>query len=225
MKKNVVTIIFLFSLIFVTLMFEQEAEGFVDLPYAQTKNDTYFTKETKVGQENVSVFSALGDFSNEIRDKVNNYEAEITTITNGVATTTKQTGGIKPILEICLNNSTDKTEKEMCYRTHYETQMQSIGNKIFDINGSGNKLADAVNRNTDKRVTKDQYETTKSHVQNTYNSNRQIQLDLDRKMNEMLNDKSGMKLESATKQSSAMYLSILGTVLATTALYYIFIRI
>ncbi len=215
MKKNVITIVFLFSLIFVTLMFDQEAEGF-DLPYAETKNGTYFTKETNVNGENVSVFSALKDFSNEIRDNVNNYE----------------TTGIKTNLEYCLTkNPEDKTG---CYNTHYKTQMQSIGQKSFE-NGAGKKLVDAVNRNTkpptatkdptDIRVTKDEYEIEKSNLQRTHSSNRQIQLDLDRKMYEMLNDKSGMKLESATKQSSAMYISILGTVLATTALYFIFIKI
>ena len=206
MKKNVITIIFLFSLIFVTLMFEQEAEGF-DLPYAQTKNGTYFTKETNVNGENVSVFSALGDFSNEIRNNVDNYE----------------TTGIKNNLEKCLKDYPNDTK--MCYDTHYETQMQTIGDNSFKNGGAGERLVAAANRNANIRVTNDVYEREKSNLQNTYTSNRQIQLDLDRKMYEMLNDKSGMKLESATKQSSAMYVSILGTVLATTALYFIFIKI
>ena len=223
MKKNVITIVFLFSLIFVTLMFGQDVEQFeaIDLPYDQTdpngpsgkNNGTYFTKETSVNNVNVSVFSALKDFSDAIRNNVNNYE----------------TTGIKTNLENCLGNNDN--DKLMCYNTHYKTQMQSIGQNSFDINGAGagKKLVDAVNRNTtaptDIRVTNDKYETTKSYVKDTYRSNRQIQLDLDRKMNEMLTDKSGIKLESATKQNSTMYVGILWTVSAATALYYIFIKI
>ena len=212
MKKNIVTIIFLFFVIFVTLMFGQEVEGF-DYNYAQTDpnggNGTYFTKETG----GVSVFSALNDFSNEIRNNVNNYEIT----------------GIKTNLENCLGNNDN--DKLMCYNTHYKTQMQSISQNSFDINGAGagKKLVEAVYRNTkpptDIRVTNDKYETTKSYVKDTYRSNRQIQLDLDRKMNEMLTDKSGIKLESATKQNSTMYVGILWTVSAATALYYIFIKI
>jgi hypothetical protein len=217
----VITIVFLFSLIFVTLMFEQEAEGF-DLPYAQTENGTYFTKETAVNGKNVSVFSALKDFSNEIRDNVNNYETTTTKKINNVDTTIV-TNGIKNNLETCLTDYPNA--KTMCYDTHYKTQMQSIGDNSFKNGGAGERLVDAVNRNANIRVTKDEYEIEKSNLQRTHSSNRQIQLDLDRKMYEMLNDKSGMKLESATKQSSAMYISILGTVLATTALYFIFIKI
>lgn len=213
MKKNIVTIIFLFSVIFAALMFGQDVEGF-DLPYPQTDNGTYFTKETG----GVNVFSALKDFSNEIRDNINNYE----------------TTGIKTNLENCLKSNNN--DKQMCYNTHYKTQLNSIGINSFN-NGAGKNLVDAVNRNTkaplsngdmdptDIRVSNNNYETTKSHVKNTYTSNRQIQLDLDRKMNEMLTDKSGIKLESATKENSTMYMSILWTVSAATALYYIFIKI
>jgi hypothetical protein len=230
MKKNIVTIIFLFSVIFVTLMFGQDVEGF-SYNYNQTDptggSGTYFTKETN----GVSVFSALGDFSNAIRDRINNYSTTTTKKINNVDTTIV-TNGIKNNLETCLTNYPN--DKKMCYDTHYKTQLQSIGNDIF-ANGAGKNLVDAVNRNTkpptetkdptDIRVTNDEYETTKLHVQNTYNSNRQIQLDLDRKMNEMLTDKSGIKLESATKQNSTMYVGILWTVSAATALYYIFIKI
>lgn len=225
MKKNIVTIIFLFFVIFVTLMFGQDVEQFDVIDQTDPNgpsgknNGTYFTKETSVNNVNVSVFSALKDFSNEIRNNVNNYE----------------TTGIKTNLENCLKDNNN--DKLMCYNTHYTTQMQSIGQRSFDINGSGagKKLVDAVNRNTkpptatkdptDIRVTNDEYETTKSYVKTTYRSNRQIQLDLDRKMNEMLSEKSGIKLDSATKQNSTMYVGILWTVSAATALYYIFNKI
>lgn len=212
MKKNVITIVFLFSLIFVTLMFEQEAEGFA-YNYAQTNNGTYFTKETG----GVSVFSALNDFSKSIND-----------VGLGPAKTTLQT---------CLDDTkasptASPNDKQMCYN-NYSLAIQSF----TDANNKGKILVDAVNRNTmaplsdgkmdpnDIRVSNDAHESNKLYVQNTYRSNRQIQLDLDRKMNEMLSEKSGIKLDSATKQNSTMYVGILWTVSAATALYYIFNKI
>ena len=227
MKKNIVTIIFLFSLIFVTLMFGQNVEGFdrVELPYAQTdpngQNGTYFTKETN----GVSVFSALKDFSNAIRDKVNNYST-----TTGITTTTS----IKTNFENCIktvNDSTDsdtnkKSQRDQCYRTHYETQLKSLNNSsIFSSGGAGEKLRNAVDKNANIKVKEDDYKKNKDHILETNNSNRKIQRQLDRKMSEMLSDKSGIKLESATKENSTMYVNILWTVLAATTLYYIFIRL
>jgi hypothetical protein len=231
MKKNIVTIIFLFSVIFVTLMFGQDVEGF-SYNYNQTDptggSGTYFTKETN----GVSVFSALGDFSNAIRDRINNYSTTTTKKINNVDTTIV-TNGIKNNLETCLTDNPN--DKKMCYDTHYKTQLQSIGNNIF-TNGAGKNLVDAVNRNTmapangtlhpdDIRVSNVNHESKRKAISETNQSNRQIQLDLDRKMNEMLTDKSGIKLESATKQNSTMYVGILWTVSAATALYYIFIKI
>lgn len=219
MKKNIVTIIFLFSLIFVTLMFGQNVEGFdrVELPYAQTdpngQNGTYFTKETN----GVSVFSALKDFSNAIRDKVNTYS----TTSGGVTTI-----GIEQSFDKCIKipNAT-QAERDQCYRTHYENQLKSFGSSIFSSGGAGEKLKDAVDKNANIKVTEDDYKKNKDHILETNNSNRKIQRQLDRKMSEMLSDKSGIKLESATKENSTMYVNILWTVLAATTLYYIFIRL
>lgn len=211
MKKNVITIVFLFSLIFVTLMFGQEVEGFA-YNYAQTNNGTYFTKETG----GVSVFSALTDFSKRINDV-------------GL-------GPAKTDLQTCLEDNTKSNlDKRLCYN-NYSLAIQSSIN-FTDANNKGKILVDAVKRNTmaplsdgkmdpnDIRVGNDEHESNKLYVQNTYRSNRQIQLDLDRKMNEMLSEKSGIKLDSATKQNSTMYVGILWTVSAATALYYIFNKI
>jgi hypothetical protein len=196
MKKNVVTIIFLFSLIFVTLMFGQEIEGFDSLPHTQTENGTYFTKETG----GVSVFSAFGDFSQKI---------------NGVGL-----GQAKTDLQSCLTDATKtQRDKEYCY-TNYSAAIQTSIN-----NADVATLETVFNRNNDMRVSNAVHESTKNLISETNQSNRNNQLDLDRKMSEMLTDKSGIKLESATKQSSALYISILWTVLAATALYFIFIRI
>ena len=215
MKKNVITIVFLFSLIFVTLMFGQEVEGFA-YNYVQTDpnggNGTYFTKETS----GVSVFSALNDFSKRINDV-------------GL-------GQAKTNLQTCLDDTTaSPNDKQMCYN-NYSLAIQSSIN-FTEANNKGKILVDAVNRNTmaplsdgkmdptDIRVSNDAHESNKLHVKTTYRSNRQIQLDLDRKMNEMLSEKSGIKLDSATKQNSTMYVGILWTVSAATALYYIFNKI
>lgn len=199
MKKNVVTIIFLFSLIFVTLMFGQEVEGFDSLPHTQTdpngQNGTYFTKETG----GVSVFSAFGDFSQKI---------------NGVGL-----GQAKTDLQSCLNTESTTDGKDMCYSKYSDLIKTSINNADVAT------LETVFNRNNNMRVSNAQYETTKNEISEMNQSNRNNQLDLDRKMSEMLTDKSGIKLESATKQSSALYISILWTVLAATALYFIFIRI
>lgn len=195
MKKNIVTIIFLFSLIFVTLMFGQEVEGF-NLPYTQTENGTYFTKETG----GVSVFSAFGDFSQKI---------------NGVGL-----GQARTTLIECLNDTTKTdTDKNFCYKAYSDAMQTSINDADIAT------LKTVFNRNSAIRVSNDQHETTKRVISETNQSNRNTQLDLDRKMSEMLTDKSGIKLESATKQNSTMYVNILWTVLAATALYFIFIKI
>jgi hypothetical protein len=223
MKKNIVTIIFLFSLIFVTLMFGQDVEGFDLIDQTDPNgpsgknNGTYFTKETN----GVSVFSALKDFSNAIRDKVNNYST-----TKGATTTTSIKANFLNCIEtVNAGNSEYKpAERQECYNTHYKTQLQSFGSSTF-TNGAGKNLLDAVNKNTGIKVTTQDHDSNKQTILDTNKSNIRIQRQLDRKMSEMLSDKSGIKLESATKENSTMYVNILWTVLAATTLYYIFIRL
>jgi hypothetical protein len=124
------------------------------------------------------------------------------------------------------NSEYKPAERQECYNTHYKTQLQSFGSSTFtDADGAGKKLLDAVTKNPNIKVKPEVHDSNKQTILDTNKSNRIIQRQLDRKMSEMLSDKSGIKLESATKENSTMYVNILWTVLAATTLYYIFIRL
>ena len=205
MKNNVVTIIFLFLVIFVTLMFGQDIEQFATIDQTdgtgssgRVGQGTYYTKENATG---VSVFSAMREFSNEING-----------VANGTAKTTLQT---------CLEGS---GSKDACI-TNYNNAMNMPTNFWTDNARSYNTLLSAATANPTLKQSSATHATTQANISATNATNKETQQDLDRKMSEMLNDNTGMKLESLTKQNSAMYINIAGTVLATTALYYIFVKI
>ena len=205
MKNNVVTIIFLFLVIFVTLMFGQDIEQFATIDQTdgtgssgRVGQGTYYTKENATG---VSVFSAMREFSNEING-----------VANGTAKTTLQT-----FLE-------GSGSKDACI-TNYNNAMNMPTNFWTDNARSYNTLLSAATANPTLKQSSATHATTQANISATNATNKETQQDLDRKMSEMLNDNTGMKLESLTKQNSAMYINIAGTVLATTALYYIFVKI
>jgi len=203
MTKNVVTIIFLFLIIFVTLMFGQNVEQFDVIDQtdpngpSNKNNGTYYTKETN----GVSVFSAMKDFSTDINRA--NKTAE-------------------PILKECLNDETKKVEyKDACIIT-YNAAMKMTSNFW---NGSYKKLLTAATANPTLKQSPATHATIQATISATNATNKETQQDLDRKMSEMLNDNTGINLESLAKQNSTMYINITFTVLATTALYYIFVKL
>lgn len=208
MKKNAVTIIFLFLVIFVTLMFGQDVEQFAVIDqtdgtgsYNKHGQGTYYTKENANG---TSVFSAMKDFSTDI---------------NGV------TEIVKTNLTQCLDSS---ATKDACI-TNYNTDMQmpTINGVSFwaDNNRSYQKLLTAARQNSNLTQSPATHATTQATISDTNATNKETQQDLDRKISEMLNDNAGINLESLTKQNSTMYLNMAFTVLATTALYYIFVKL
>lgn len=204
MKKNVVTIIFLFLVIFVTLMFGQDVEGFAisqtDYDANVSNSGTYFTR--KDGSDNI--FSKFKEMSQAIRNRYGN------------------------AIDTCLNAQIgnpprDKTDREKadCQVDHPLDELGSRANitKIAEMatlatNGPLSLL----------KIPTPTHDATKATISATNASNKATRQELDRKMSEMLNDKIGMKLESETKRSAATYSSIVGTVLAATALYYIFLN-
>ena len=199
MKKNVVTIIFLFLVIFVTLMFGQDVEGF-DLPYDQTDYDatvsnsgTYFTR--KDGSDNI--FSKFKEMSQAIRDK---YRGEIDT---------------------CLNNANTNSGRADC-RFNNITLDATSSTEIAAMQTLATLAANPTL--SALKIPTPTHDATKATISATNASNKATRQELDQKMSEMLNDKIGMKLESETKRSAATYTSIVGTVLAATALYYIFLN-
>lgn len=209
MKKNVVTIIFLFLVIFVTLMFGQDVEQFDAIEQtdgtggsAINGRGTYYTKENVNG---VSVFSAMNEFSTDI---------------NGVAN-----GKAKTDLTQCLGDTNKSVDQKNTCITSYNTAMKMQGAFWTNPTGSYNKLLTAARQNSNLTQSPATHATTQANILAKNATNKETQQDLDRKMSEMLNDNTGMKLESLTKQNSAMYINIAGTVLATTALYYIFVKI
>jgi hypothetical protein len=208
MKKNAVTIIFLFLVIFVTLMFGQDVEQFAAIDqtdgtgsYNKLGQGTYYTKENANG---VSVFSAMKDFSTDIN------------VVNERAKTN---------LTQCLDSS---AIKDACI-TNYNTDMQMPANNSVsfwaDNNRSYQKLLTAAGQNSNLTQSPATHATTQATISATNATNKETQQDLDRKMSEMLNDNAGINLESLTKQNSTMYLNMAFTVLATTALYYIFVKL
>ena len=213
MKKNAVTIIFLFLVIFVTLMFGQDVEQFATIDQTDGTGSsgrdgqgTYYTKENAT---DVSVFSAMREFSNEI---------------NGVAN-----GQAKTILQTCLGDA-NKTvgQKNTCIANYNAAiKMPTINNVNFWTNptGSYQKLLTAARQNSNLTQSPATHATTQATISATNATNKETQQDLDRKMSEMLNDNAGINLESLTKQNSTMYLNMAFTVLATTALYYIFVKL
>ena len=204
MKKNVVTIIFLFLVIFVTLMFGQDVEGF-GLLYDQTdpdgpsnqNNGTYFTR--KVGIDNI--FSKFKEMSQAIRNRYGN------------------------AIDACLNAKPDNLPRD---KTDAEKAECRFNNITLDATSSTEIAAMqtlAANPTLSAlKITRAQHDATKATISATNASNKETRQELDQKMSEMLNDKIGMKLESETKRSAATYTSIVGTVLAATALYYIFLN-
>ena len=209
MKKNVVTIIFLFLIIFVTLMFGQEFEGFAlidqtdpDGPSNQN-NGTYFTR--KDGIDNI--FSKFKEMYQSIR---NRYGNAIDACLN--AKVTSNDGS--------LRDKTDIEKAECQIRHNLDEQDSRVNlNKITQMatlatNGPLSGL----------KTTKTQHDATKATISATNETNKATRQELDQKMSEMLNDETGMKLESETKRNAAVYTSIVGTVLAATVLYYIFLN-
>jgi hypothetical protein len=212
MNKNITSIVFLFFVIFVALMFGQDIEGFAVIDQTDgtgssgiTGHGTYFTKETGTGTNAVSVFSAMKEFSNDINVVAN--------------------GADKTDLTQCLNDATkNNADKSMCV-TRYNTLMNMPSGFWTDATGSYKKLLSAATRNPTLKQSQTTHATTQANISDKNAINKALQQELDRKMSDMLDDKTGMKLESAAKQNSTMYVNIALTVLATTALYYIFVKI
>jgi hypothetical protein len=217
MTKNVVTIIFLFLIIFVTLMFGQNVEQFDVIDQtdpngpSNKNNGTYYTKENANG---VSVFSAMKDFSTNINRA--NKTAE-------------------PILKECLDDATKSVDqvdqvdqKNACIAIYNAAMKMPVINDVnfwTNANGSYQKLLTAATANPTLKQSPATHATTQANISATNATNKETQQDLDRKMSEMLNDNTGINLESLAKQNSTMYINIAFTVLATTALYYIFVKL
>lgn len=201
MKKNVVTIIFLFLIIFVTLMFGQDVEGFAisqtDYDATVSNSGTYFTR--KDGSDNI--FSRFKEMSQAIRDRYR--------------------GGIDACLNAKMGNPPrDKTDAEKADCRFNDITLDATSStkiaatQILATNPTLSLL----------KIPTPTHDATKATISATNASNKETRQELDQKMSEMLNDKIGMKLESETKRSAATYTSIVGTVLAATALYYIFLN-
>lgn len=200
MNKNITSIIFLFFVIFMTLMFGQDIEGFDAIDQTDGTGSsgivgqgTYFTKENGTGD---SIFSTYASLSQAIKT---NYA----TVDN------------------CLTGAQTNAAKALCLTTLISVAPSAT---------TQTKMATLATLATNQplislQVLPATHAATQATISAKNATNVTMQQELDRKMSEMLDEKTGMKLESAAKYNAATYTSIMWTVLATTALYYIFVKL
>ena len=98
-------------------------------------------------------------------------------------------------------------------RTNLDTAITALNVKIGQIGSSTPKISDAV------------FDASHSYIKTTASQIDTLRSDLDMKMLEILKAKQGMPMDHTINRDAAAYTTILWTALATSALYFIFVKI
>jgi len=98
-------------------------------------------------------------------------------------------------------------------RTNLNTAISNLNTHISSINSSTPKISDAV------------FDASHSYIKTTASQIDTLRSDLDMKMLEILKAKQGTPMDHTINHDAAAYTTILWTALATSALYFIFVKI
>lgn len=98
-------------------------------------------------------------------------------------------------------------------RTNLDTAIAGLNTHITSIGGATPKISDAV------------FDASQAYIKTTASQIDTLRSDLDMKMLEILKAKQGTPMDHTINHDTAAYTTILWTALATSALYFIFVKI
>ena len=98
-------------------------------------------------------------------------------------------------------------------RTNLDTAIAELNTHITSIGGATPKISDAV------------FDASQAYIKTTASQIDTLRSDLDMKMLEILKAKQGTPMDHTINHDTAAYTTILWTALATSALYFIFVKI
>ena len=135
------------------------------------------------------------DLENDLVDKINNFNTAYYTYLSQQTPTAIQSTALTTA------------------RTNLNTAISNLNTHISSINSSTPKISDAV------------FDASHSYIKTTASQIDTLRSDLDMKMLEILKAKQGTPMDHTINHDAAAYTTILWTALATSALYFIFVKI
>jgi len=134
------------------------------------------------------------DLENNLVDKINKFNTAYYTFLSQASPTAAQTTAL--------------TEA----RTALDTTITALNTKIGQIGSSTPKISNAM------------FDASHSYIKTTANQIETLRADLDMKMHEILKARDGVPTDYTIKRDTAAYTTILWTALATSALFFIFVK-
>lgn len=177
----------------------QSVEGFTGFKTSVLEGYTVYSNpnSTSSGATNKNAF----DLENDLVDKINNFNKAYYEFLSIPANTTD-----KNAYDTASTNLTTA-------RTNLNTSIANLNTHITSIGGTTPKISDAV------------FDASHSYIKTTASQIDTLRSDLDMKMLEILKAKQGTPMDHTINHDAAAYTTILWTALATSALYFIFVKI
>lgn len=134
------------------------------------------------------------DLENNLIDKINKFNTAYYTFLSQATPTTEQTSALTTA------------------RTDLDAAITALNTKIGQIGSSTPKISNAV------------FDASHSYIKTTATQIETLRADLDMKMQEILKARDGVPSDYTIKRDTAAYTTILWTALATSALFFIFVK-